>query len=678
MLCVDAAGVLIRVLFESNSLTPVSYSFSLRRVLSNRLQLDTLSSTLVSPSEPTFFTYTIDTDYFDIILTSENILCSLVSIKEGGCPFTGRLQVMDSRAYTMTMRTDASLTLQRGDFSSRNIVVVMTGIPGELCDVTTEFSSNLTAENYSKNISVLVTSSSSPGEYWRGILFSIFIFFIPYLLFGCYVILELILKSSRQRYKYLFFTIGLPPLPPDCLRPYTESENDLEIAEEHFVPKQNEASEPKIIAKYRAKLDKYLLIDYSLKLPSQHTKSATHLRNKFNSYFYFILVLFIFYGMPAIQIAFDQLDQLTTSRNQDLCYYNFRCERRVDSIRAFNNILSNGAYVTYGMLFLILVCIRHVCYNILSSKHSETNAHGVPYFFGVYYAMGVALMAEGVMSTLYHTCPTRANYQFDISFMFVMLALIMVKLFQQRHPDGNAKAVSTFLVISCAIGLSSIGLWHGETYFYLIRIIYLLLLILFSGILVVSVYYFGMPNICFVPLYEIFVVRQPINEINTKRLLLAFKHDRARFFQIGCFLLANIIVISLMFSAKAIPDFPSVILYTFIFNFALYFLYYWIMKFVKKEFKHRPQVFIASFVLFIFTIICWIFALAFYFNKVKQWRESASASRVRNEECVLLDFYDNHDIWHFLSALALFSMYVSVFVIDDNILFVKRENIDIF
>ena len=678
VLCVDTAGAPIRVLFESNSLTPVSYSFSLSRVISNRLHLDTLSSTLVSPSEPTFFTYTIDTDYFDIILKSENILCSVISIKEGACPFAMRLQVMDSRAYTMTMRTDASLTLRRGDFLSDNILVTMTGAPGESCDITSEFSSNQSAENYSKNISVLVTSSSPPSQYWRGVLLSIFIFFIPYLLFGCYIFINLILRSSRQRYKYLFFTIGLPPLPLEYLAPSTESENNLDIPEELYLPKQNDLLEPRIIAKYRAKLDAHLLIDYSLKLPSQQTKSSTHLRNKFNSYFYFILVLFIFYGIPAVQIAFDQLDQLASSRNQDLCYYNFRCERRVNSIRAFNNLLSNGAYVTYGMLFLILVGIRHVSYNIQSSKHPETNAHGVPYFFGVFYAMGVALMAEGVMSTLYHTCPTRANYQFDISFMFVMLTLIMVRLFQQRHPDGNVKAVSTFLIISCAIGLSSIGLWHGETYFYLIRIIYLLLLILFSGALVISVYYFGMPNICLVPLYEIFVVRKPINEIDTKRLLLAFKHDRARFFQIGCFLLANILVISLMFSATTIPDFPSVILYTFIFNFALYFLYYWIMKFVKKEFKYRPHVFTASFVLFIFSVICWMFALAFYFNKVKQWRESASASRVRNEECVLLDFYDNHDIWHFLSALALFSMYVSIFVIDDNIVFVKRENIDIF
>lgn len=29
-------------------------------------------------------------------------------------------------------------------------------------------------------------------------------------------------------------------------------------------------------------------------------------------------------------------------------------------------------------------------------------------------------------------------------------------------------------------------------------------------------------------------------------------------------------------------------------------------------------------------------------------------SRETNEHCLLLDFYDSHDIWHFLSALSLF------------------------
>ena len=677
-ICLDKAGVPIRVWFESSSLTPVSYSFSLATAPSNILKLDTPSMALVSPSEPNFFSYLIDTDNFDIILSSGSALCCVVSIQGGSCPPSDQLRGIGSRGYKMTMRTDASLSLSRQDFSASRMSVVIIGAAGELCDITTQYSSNVTAENYSKNVSVLVTRSFSPDNYWRGIAFSVFIFLFPYLLIGGYLIFELSLRFFGNKSKYLFFSIGLPLIQTDLPSNSINLESHLGKSVDELVlvsPTVNTPKEPKIIAKYRAKQDKYLYIDHQLHLPSQYTKHPSHLRQKYNSYFYFILVLFVFYGMPALQIAFDQLDQLISTRNQDLCYYNFRCERRVSSIRAFNNLLSNGAYVTYGILFLLIVGIRHVSYIIQNKQLPLEEAHGIPYFFGVYYAMGVALIAEGVMSALYHTCPTRANYQFDISFMFIMLTLIMVRLYQQRHPDGNVKAVTTFLLISSAIALSSIGLWHGDTYFYVIRGIYVILVILFSLVVVASLFYFGMPKMFIVSFYDICLKRR---RIDFKKLLLAVSHNHSRFFQIGCFLFANVVILGLMFSRSVIPDFPSVILYSFIFNFALYFMYYWVMKFVKKEFKHNPHVFTVSFLLFVFSVICWIFALSFYFNKVKQWRESPSASRERNVECILFDFYDYHDVWHFISALALFSMYLSILVIDDNMINVKREVIDIF
>ena len=38
--------------------------------------------------------------------------------------------------------------------------------------------------------------------------------------------------------------------------------------------------------------------------------------------------------------------------------------------------------------------------------------HGIPAHFGVYYAMGWALMVEGIMSASYHVCPSYTNFQF--------------------------------------------------------------------------------------------------------------------------------------------------------------------------------------------------------------------------------------------------------------------------
>ena len=42
---------------------------------------------------------------------------------------------------------------------------------------------------------------------------------------------------------------------------------------------------------------------------------------------------------------------------------------------------------------------------------------------------------------------------------------------------------------------------------------------------------------------------------------------------------------------------------------------------------------------------------------------SPAESRELNKECILLDFYDTHDIWHFLAAFALFfSFLVSSYI----------------
>ena len=60
----------------------------------------------------------------------------------------------------------------------------------------------------------------------------------------------------------------------------------------------------------------------------------------------------------------------------------------------------------------------------------------------------------------------------------------------------------------------------------------------------------------------------------------------------------------------------------------------------------------------------WVFAM--YFFKIKSTTKKTSTpsfSRSRNEECVLWDFFDYHDIWHMLSSFALFmSAYLLIYV----------------
>lgn len=58
-----------------------------------------------------------------------------------------------------------------------------------------------------------------------------------------------------------------------------------------------------------------------------------------------------------------------------------------------------------------------------------------------------------------------------------------------------------------------------------------------------------------------------------------------------------------------------------------------------------------------YMVLCalgWGAAVYFYTQHTTTWELTPAHSRQYNQECVLLHFYDTHDIWHFLSAGAMF------------------------
>lgn len=57
---------------------------------------------------------------------------------------------------------------------------------------------------------------------------------------------------------------------------------------------------------------------------------------------------------------------------------------------------------------------------------------------------------------------------------------------------------------------------------------------------------------------------------------------------------------------------------------------------------------------------------------------SAAESRNYNKPCLVLNFFDSHDIWHFLSALAMFFSFMILLTIDDDLINVPRNQIPVF
>ena len=120
-------------------------------------------------------------------------------------------------------------------------------------------------------------------------------------------------------------------------------------------------------------------------------------------------------------------------------------------------------------------------------------------------------------------------------------------------------------------------------------------------------------------------------------------------------------------------DFASFLLAIFISNVLLYTMFYIVMKLRYGErIGAQPALYI------LISTFTWFGSLYFFLNKSTSWTETPAESRALNQECELFHFYDNHDIWHFLSATSLFLSFMILFTLDDDLENVPRDKIPVF
>lgn len=122
-----------------------------------------------------------------------------------------------------------------------------------------------------------------------------------------------------------------------------------------------------------------------------------------------------------------------------------------------------------------------------------------------------------------------------------------------------------------------------------------------------------------------------------------------------------------------IKNFAVFLLFIFMANTLIYFIFYTCMKLVYKERVNKPAV-----LFLILSIMCAAAAMYFFTNKSIAWTESPAESRHFNRKCTLLRFYDYHDIWHFLSAIGMFFMFMVLLTLDDDLSHTHRNNIPVF
>ncbi|XP_068601938.1 SID1 transmembrane family member 2 [Brachionichthys hirsutus] len=607
-----------------------NYQLRVSRVESFTLQTDKKFSFMASPSQPQYFKYVFP-DGVDTVIVKVNsnmdFPCSVMSVQDIQCPVYDLDNNVAFIGMYQTMTKKGAITVQRKDFPSSSFyVVVVVKTEDEACGGPLRFYPLLPDElidagNRTKMLDVVVSPAINTAVYVRGMLFCLGVFLSFYLL----TLLVACLENKRMKKKRDFFQ-----LPADMSPAETGS----------LLGRNGDGKAPVSPYEYGC------FADNGSTLSSEAvTDSATSTDNN-EGYLE------------------RSLDSVGRSRQESLSSVEEDDYDTLDDIDSDKNIVRTKR-------FLYVSDLARKDKRVLSKKYQIyfwrlSQECGIPKHFGLFYAMGTALMVEGLLSACYHVCPNYTNFQFDTSFMYMIAGLCMLKLYQKRHPDINASAYTAYACLAAVIFFSVLGVVFGKgnLFFWItFSVIHIVATLLLS----IQLYYMGrwkmdsgvlrrMASIIYTD-----CIRQCSGPMYIDRMVLL--------------VMGNIVNWSLAsYGLLERPnDFASYLLAIAICNLLLYFAFYIIMKLRSGE---RIQ--FLPLVCILFTAVVWGWALFFFFQGLSTWQETPAESREHNRDCILLSFFDDHDIWHFLSSIAMFGSFLVLLTMDDDLDTVQRDKIFVF
>ncbi|XP_012233210.1 SID1 transmembrane family member 1 [Linepithema humile] len=612
----------------------------------------------ISPSEPIYFGYIYsrqaENSSVIVQVESDNDICMTVSIQNTSCPVFDLERNIEFSGHWQTVSRKGGITVPKEAYPLGFFVILVvkeddtdcSGVPGN----------NLLR---TKNVTLIINPTITKWDYIvaSGSAAAIIIAFcISYIV--TVIIFNIregrrfeqeVINDSQDINEYAPSPSTIGEIGP---KQWDSVEEDSSLDEDDIDLMEDALSDKDVV---RTKL--------VLSVCDLARKEPRILRHKSRLYLYYLVTVAVFYTLPVVQLAVIYQRVLHTTGNQDMCYYNFLCAHPLSLLSDFNHVFSNFGYIMLGLLFIFLTYSR---------EHNEpdkekTKCYGIPQHYGLFYAMGTALIMEGILSACYHVCPNHSNFQFDTSFMYIIAVLCMIKIYQNRHPDINARAPVTFGILALVIFVGLIGVLNGSNYFW---IVFSILHLLICFILTVQIYYMG---------------RCKFNRGVFNRLIQTFKHDArcgiwhlirplylARFIMLVIANLCNV-ALAVFGNMYHEDNFATFLLAILMSNLILYTLFYIVMKLC-----HRERILSTPAIHIFLSVLFWGAALYFFVNKTISWALTPAQSRLYNRPCELLNFFDSHDIWHFLSALAMFFSFMVLLTLDDDLTDVHRSQIPVF
>jgi len=685
----------ITISISTASKKPMSFSMSLYLQPEFKILMNQNYTTHLTPSAPQFFQFLWpdDVDTAIIHVTSEQDYCMIMSVQNITCPVLdlNKNVFFDGLYQTVDLKTGMSITRDRYP-KGIHLVFVEMGTRINCFFDSNKLPDDITTLESLKNdchgpckdkyVNFHITKKITKNEYLVATFGAFGMFVGAYLLVilvSCILFVRgLHVPSERTLYERGSSPLGYSSFENqeqavgggDTINASRENLDEIDCVsddssiDEDDIDMLTDADDEKEV--FRTKTVVYVS-DLARKSPSV-------LRKKASLYHWNLITIAIFYGLPVIQLVVTYQQVLNKTGNEDLCYYNFLCAHPLGQLSDFNHVFSNLGYVMLGGLFMIFVWRREFHYSQLVKENPGIDRkYGIPHHCGLFYAMGFALVMEGLMSGCYHICPNHSNFQFDTAFMYTIAILCMLKIYQFRHPDINANSYTAFGVLAFVIFVGVLGVVNGSFSFW---IIFTFLYIIVCFVVSLQIYYMGRWKLDWgIPKRLWLGLVHDINACCTgdRRALRPIHPDRIILLVIFNMINWVLAGLGIKYIGYAHGDFASFLLGVLIINLLMYTLFYILMKLRHKE-RLTPQ----PIIYIILSSITWAGAMYFFINKSTSWVLSPALSRRLNTECKLFNFYDNHDIWHFLSATSLFLSFMILLTLDDDLAEKPRNKIPVF
>ncbi|KAK0071435.1 hypothetical protein PV326_001250, partial [Microctonus aethiopoides] len=354
------------------------------------------------------------------------------------CPVFGLDKNSESTGYWQTVSHLGGITIPKETYPNGFFVVLV--VKGDDIDCIGEMGNS----NREKNISLIITENITKAEGIKAAAISLIIGAAFCSIYGISVIMHNACIRRKLRQQLLNEPDSPPPPPEQLLTPsvieehgptqWASVEDDSSLDEDDIDMLDDILSDKDIIRTKKV-----------LAVSDLARKEPKILRHKSRLYLYYLGTIAVFYALPVVQLVATYQNVLHMTGNQDLEQNDIQHEEKKKS-------------------------------------------YGIPQHYGLFYAMGTALMMEGVLSACYHVCPNHINFQFDTSFMYIISVLCMVKIYQTRHPDINARASVTFAVLALTIFLGMVGVLNGSyTFWVMFTVTHLIVCLALSG----QIYYMG-------------------------------------------------------------------------------------------------------------------------------------------------------------------------------------------